>query len=92
LCVEVGDDVPVAGISDTDAPADWRQNPDWTRSAGTEWLQTQPSALLKVPSAVVPFAHNFLLNPAHPAAESVRIGDAIHVMHDSRILKLLSRG
>jgi RES domain-containing protein len=92
LRVEVGDDVPVAEIVDTDAPADWRQNPDWTRSAGTEWLQTQTSTLLRVPSAVVPFAHNFLLNPAHPGMDGVRIVDAIHVMHDSRILKLLSRG
>jgi hypothetical protein len=47
---------------------------------------------LKVPSAVVPFAHNFLFNPAHPAADAVRIVDALHVKHDDRILKLLTRG
>ena len=92
LRVQVGDDLPIAEIADTDVPSDWRQNPEWTRGAGTEWLQTETTAVLKVPSAVVPFAHNFLLNPAHPAADAVQIVDAMHVKHDSRILKLLSRG
>ena len=55
-------------------------------------LQTETSAVLKVPSAVVPFAHNFLFNPAHPAADAVQIVDALHVKHDDRILKLLTRG
>jgi RES domain-containing protein len=91
LRVEVGDDVPVAEIAGADVPEDWRQNPDWTRGAGTEWLQTEAGAVLKVPSAVVPFAHNFLLNPAHPAADAVRIVEALHVKHDERILKLLTR-
>jgi RES domain-containing protein len=92
LRVEVDDDVSVAEIADADVPDDWRQNPDWSRGAGTEWLQTETSAVLKVPSAVVPFAHNFLFNPAHPAADTVRIVDALHVKHDDRILKLLARG
>jgi len=91
LRVDVGEDIAVAEIASTDIPDDWQQNLAWTRSAGTQWLQTKTSALLKVPSAVVPFAHNFLLNPAHPEADLVRIVDTMHVKHDSRILKLLSR-
>ncbi|MFM0045669.1 hypothetical protein PQR05_34000 [Paraburkholderia sediminicola] len=79
------DDVPVAEITDADVPDDWRQNPDWSRGASTEWLQTETSA-------VVPFAYNFLFNAAHPAADTVRIVDALHVRHDGRILKLLTRG
>ncbi len=92
LRVQVDEDLPIAEIADTDVPSDWRQNPEWTRGAGTEWLQTETTAVLKVPSAVVPFAHNFLLNPVHPAADAVQIVEAMHVKHDSRILKLMSRG
>jgi RES domain-containing protein len=92
LRVQVGEDLPIAEIADTDVPSDWRQNPEWTRGAGTEWLQTETTAVLKVPSAVVPFAHNFLLNPVHPAADAVQVVEAMQVKHDSRILKLLSRG
>ncbi|KVG68454.1 hypothetical protein WJ33_23840 [Burkholderia ubonensis] len=89
LRVEVPDSVAVAEIAEHDAPADWRTNPDWTKSAGTEWLQTSPSALLRVPSAVVPHAHNFLLNPLHPAVAEIRIAEIVQAPYDSRILRLI---
>ena len=50
-------------LSETELPSDWRTNLDITRNIGDRWLQQQKTALLKVPSAVVPFATNFLLNP-----------------------------
>ncbi|AOK21665.1 hypothetical protein WK67_02655 [Burkholderia ubonensis] len=89
LRVEVPDSVAVAEIAEHDAPADWRTNPDWTKGAGTEWLQTKPSALLRVPSAVVPHAHNFLLNPLHPAVAEIRVAEILQTPYDSRILRLI---
>lgn len=38
---------------------------------GTAWLQSARSALLVVPSVIVPEEHNVLINPVHP--DSVRI-------------------
>jgi RES domain-containing protein len=90
LRVDVPDSVAVAEISEDDAPTDWRSDSDWTKSAGTEWLQTKPSALLRVPSAVVPFAHNFLLNPLHPDTSEIRIAEVVKAPYDSRILHLLN--
>ncbi|WP_321874170.1 RES family NAD+ phosphorylase [Burkholderia ubonensis] len=89
LRVEVPDSVAVAEIAEHDAPADWRTNSDWTKGAGTEWLQTKPSALLRVPSAVVPHAHNFLLNPLHPAVAEIRVAEILQAPYDSRILRLI---
>ena len=45
---------------------DWRQNLDETRAIGSEWLRSMRSALLRVPSAIVPATYNVLLNPRHP--------------------------
>ncbi|MBI0361524.1 RES family NAD+ phosphorylase [Burkholderia oklahomensis] len=92
LRVDVSDAMTVAEIAEDDAPTDWRVNPSWTRGAGTEWLGTQPSALLRVPSAIVPFAHNYLLNPVHSDAADVRIVEVVQAPHDSRILRLLAGG
>ncbi|ABB05667.1 RES family NAD+ phosphorylase [Burkholderia lata] len=89
LRVEVADSVDIAEIAEGDAPDDWRTNIDWTRSAGTEWLHTQPSALLRVPSVVVPHAHNFLLNPLHPAASEARVAEVMQSPYDTRILRLI---
>ncbi|KAB0636976.1 RES family NAD+ phosphorylase [Burkholderia latens] len=89
LRIDVPESVDVAEIAEGDAPADWREDVDWTRSAGTEWLHAQPTALLRVPSVVVPHAHNFLLNPLHPAASGIRIAEIMQSPYDSRILRLV---
>lgn len=49
-------------------PRNWRNSPPLiaTRDVGTEWVNRGASAILAVPSAVIPAEWNFLLNPKHP--------------------------
>lgn len=47
--------------------------PDNPRAAGDAWLAEASSAVLRVPSVLVPAAANLLLNPAHPDAAAARI-------------------
>lgn len=42
---------------------------DW----GTRWASTRHSAVVGVPSAVIPTERNYLLNPAHPAFREIQI-------------------
>jgi RES domain-containing protein len=37
-----------------------------TQAIGDRWIREQRTAVLVVPSAIVPVEHNVLLNPAHP--------------------------
>lgn len=37
-----------------------------TQAIGDDWLQSNRSAALVVPSAIIPLEHNILLNPLHP--------------------------
>ncbi len=37
-----------------------------TQGIGDDWLSSQRTAALLVPSAIVPLEHNLLLNPNHP--------------------------
>ena len=57
-------------------PDSWRDTPytSASQSFGAEWVQTQRSVALRVPSVVVPGEFNFLLNPAHPAFKRVKVG------------------
>ena len=42
--------------------AGWQDNLETTQRIGAEWLKSGRSALLRVPSAVAPFSHNYVLN------------------------------
>ncbi len=64
------EDLDVAGL-----PRHWRRYPApaETRAVGDQWVKRLRSAVLSVPSALVPSARNFLLNPAHPAFTKIII-------------------
>jgi RES domain-containing protein len=49
-------------------PADWRTSPapPALQELGSRWARARRSAVLRVPSAVIPRESNFLLNPDHP--------------------------
>jgi RES domain-containing protein len=54
-------------------PEGWDANPAGAASihAGEAWITGARSALLVVPSVIVPEEHNILLNPGHPEASAV---------------------
>ena len=62
-------------IKISDLPSNWRQYPVPTRlqELGTEWLNSNSSLALVVPSAVNPFDKNILLNPSHPQMKDVKV-------------------
>lgn len=49
-------------------PANWRRRPTprSARAIGDEWVASNASAVLRVPSVVVPSESNYLLNVMHP--------------------------
>lgn len=69
-------------------PRDWRINPAGppTRAIGDDWVRQARSAVLSVPSALVPAERNFLFNPAHPDFAKIEIGPAITFEFDQRPL------
>ena len=70
-------------------PRHWRNNPALlsTRDIGTDWVNDGASAILVVPSAVVPDEWNFLVNPRHPDFGKVLVGAPQPFKYDPRLLK-----
>jgi RES domain-containing protein len=68
-----GPDLPVEEISLARLPEGWTSAPEVTRQIGADWLKSYRSALLQVPSALVPETANYLLNPLHPEAGLLQI-------------------
>jgi RES domain-containing protein len=53
--------------------------------AGTAWLKAGASALLLVPSAIVPEECNVLINPAHPDARHITASKVRKWTYDARL-------
>ncbi len=64
---------------------------DELRVIGAGWVKRAKSAVLCVPSAVVPSEFNYLLNPAHPEFNRIKLGNAEALTTDHRLLQKLSR-
>ncbi len=69
-------------------PTDWTQYPapNLLKNIGDDWIASRRSVVLRVPSAVVPFEFNYLLNPAHPGFKKVKIGSPIPFPIDARLI------
>jgi RES domain-containing protein len=59
-----------------------------TRAIGDAWLATKSSAVLRVPSIPSPESWNYLLNPLHPEANTLKLEWAKHIAYDRRLFHL----
>jgi RES domain-containing protein len=85
----IPDDVSMLELPDSSLPSSWRDEPPTveTMALGERWIREGKSAILKVPSVLVPSAANLILNPLHPDAEKVRIDKGEKFSFDPRMWK-----
>jgi RES domain-containing protein len=78
----------------SDLPADWRSEPvpPSTQQFGAEWFRRGKTAVLAVPSAIIPEEVNYVLNPLHPDFGKIKISAASAFTFDPRLAELLKRG
>ncbi len=72
LEIEAPDSVTIETIDFDSLGSGWQRDPAMTRPFGDGWLRARRTALLRVPSAIVPATWNVLLNPQHPDNAKVR--------------------
>ena len=70
-------------------PADWRDLSarDQLQAIGSDWARRQSSAVLAVPSAVIPTESNYLINPLHASFAKIEIGVPQDFVTDLRLIK-----
>ncbi|HEU0205045.1 MAG TPA: RES family NAD+ phosphorylase [Burkholderiaceae bacterium] len=68
-------------------PAQWRTEPpdEASQRYGSKWLRAGRTAVLEVPSAIIPSEKNFVLNPNHPDFSRLRIGRLLPFVFDPRM-------
>jgi RES domain-containing protein len=82
----IPDGLEIERVSVDELPKDWRRFPAPTElaSRGTKWADRLETAVLQVPSAVVPQESNFLLNPRHPGFAKIVARAPIPFAFDTR--------
>lgn len=87
--LEIPDDVGIAQCDPKKLPKAWK-DADYnapTRSVGDAFVERNECLLMRVPSAIVPGAFNYLLNPLHPAIKRVKVGKVKPFRFDKRLFK-----
>jgi RES domain-containing protein len=68
-------------------PGNWSFVEEQSRHLGTDWLLERKFLMLSVPSVVIPFERNLLLNPRHPQFGFVLIKRLAPFFFDPRIFE-----
>jgi RES domain-containing protein len=87
LALRAEDSIPFETLEVATLPPDWIDHVKVSREVGSAWLRSMRSALLRVPSALVPATWNVLLNPSHPEAGKIAIEAVYEFPFDPRIKK-----
>jgi len=91
VCIkaEVPENITVDEVSLADLPKDWqsRFEDGELQQVGAQWIDRGSSAVLMVPSAVVPQERNIIINPQHEDFDRIVLSPAEAFFFDPRLLK-----
>ena len=87
LVIEVADTIHIETLEVERMHAGWHlpYNYQPCQLIGDEWINSNRSCLLKVPSAIIHQEFNFLININHPNFESIRITEKEKFLFDPRL-------
>lgn len=88
--VKISAQIEVSEITEPKSlPVDWDETPagEGTKKIGDKWIKSEDSAVLKVPSVVVPEESNYLINPFHKNVSRIIVGNPEKLKIDKRLIK-----
>lgn len=94
LSIDVPDEVAVERLDLMSLPSDWTsflRYPD-CQALGDRWLDVKNTAILRVPSALIPNEFNYLLNPTHPHFTRIQLLGTEEFIFDPRLKRSGSDG
>jgi RES domain-containing protein len=91
MTISIPDNLYILELSIKELPLNWSKSGDAgyrnCRPFGDNWILKSESAILKVPSAIVPKDSNYLINPKHPDCSRISIISEAPFIFDDRIKK-----
>jgi len=87
MTIEIPDDIMIHTIELKKLPASWVEfeNMPLTQAMGENWVKEGKSAILKVPSSIIPAEYNYLINPQHSDFKFIKLLKSESFVFDKRI-------
>jgi RES domain-containing protein len=84
--IEIPDDILIQEVNIKDLPDIWNSKPPSliTQTIGDDFVYYNETAILKVPSSIVPQEFNYLINPNHEDASRIKVLSTKKMIFDSR--------
>lgn len=90
LEIDLPDDIAFESITLTaieKASPEWKSDSMVSRGLLMSWFKEKRTAVVSVPSAIVPFGTNYLINPLHGDSARLKILHAARYPFDPRLLR-----
>jgi RES domain-containing protein len=86
---DIPEDLQIDRINISKLPSNWRNipAPPSLAAIGDEWFDASNTAVLAVPSAVIPVENNYLINSLHPDFSRIQISEPQPFELDPRMWK-----
>jgi RES domain-containing protein len=90
LVIDIPDDLKIEIKDEKTLPAGWNITGNYRicQETGSVWFSSAKTAILKVPSVLVPQENNYILNTQHPDFSRIRLVEAEEFYFDSRFTSL----
>jgi len=87
MTIEIPDDLAIDRVDLIDLPVNWKEFSQQvsTRIVGDKWAKSGNTAVLKVPSAIIPQEFNYILNPSHLEFKRIKLISSDEFSFDRRL-------
>lgn len=88
--IAIPDEITILEVQLQDLPVSWDSKPpsSYTQTIGDDFVFYNEAAILKVPSCIIPQEYNYLINPNHKAALSIKVLSKTKMKFDTRLKAL----
>jgi RES domain-containing protein len=88
IYIRIPDDFIPTEIKLAKIKAGWKEDHDYTKFMGDEFIGQNNSLILQVPSAVIQEEYNYLINPIHPDFKKIKIQKTKSFWPDQRLFSI----
>ncbi|MEX8546452.1 MAG: RES family NAD+ phosphorylase [Mucilaginibacter sp.] len=87
MTIEIDDQIEKGKIGLNDLPKDWKEfdQMPFTQTLGGQWIKTNKTAVLEVPSSIIEEEVNYLINPNHVDFKWIELIKTDSFVFDQRI-------